>query len=119
MQGKPVALYWKNGSEITIQDPSDSGGWTNSVFINFDSANETSRYLEGPVRTWYFQNETDEKPGRSGTSGGLFSFIFKHPGKTHKQSNTTVKKAFNFPRIRIPDLFPNHEKNNFARLKRK
>ena len=34
MQGKPVALYWKNGSEVPVQDPSDSGGWTNSVFIN-------------------------------------------------------------------------------------
>ena len=34
MQGSPVALYWKNGSETPVQDPSNSGGWTNSVFIS-------------------------------------------------------------------------------------
>ena len=121
MQGKPVALYWKNGSEVPVKNPSDSGGWTNSVFINenIDSANETGRYLEGPVRTWYFQNEINEKHRRSGSSAGLFSSIFKHSKKTDKQSKTTVSKSYNSPRIRIPGLFSNHGKNNFAGLKRK
>ena len=32
--GNAVPLYWKNSSEVLIEDPSGSNAWTNSVFIN-------------------------------------------------------------------------------------
>ena len=34
LTGNPVILFWKNGTEIPVEDPSNEGGWTNSVFIS-------------------------------------------------------------------------------------
>ena len=128
MQGKPVALYWKNGSEVPVQNPSDSGGWTNSVFIyrNNNQAKEKNSYGENNnshgeeiISTITFQNKTREKYKRLRSSDGFFSFIRKHSENTSRQNTSSEKNVFSSPRIRIPNLFLNHSRNNVVRLKLK
>jgi hypothetical protein len=128
MQGEPVALYWKNGSEVTVQNPSDSGGWTNSVFVyeNKSQGNEKNSYGEyyhsyeqEYVSTMSFQNETQEKHRGTKSSGGMFSFFGKHSKNRPSRNTTTEKNVFKFPEIRFPNLFQNHERNSIVRFKLK
>jgi hypothetical protein len=114
MQDKPVALYWKNGSEVTLQNPADSGGWTNSVFLYNSNSHQDEKnsygqyyynYREENICMVTFRTESHER--------------HKHSKNNLKLNTVSEKKVFKFPQIRMPDLFSNHSRNNIVRLKRK
>ncbi len=128
MQGKPVSLYWKNGSEVNVQNPSDSGGWTNSVFIYSSNSQgkEKDSYGEDDngnggqyISTITYDNEIRAIHRRSQSSHGLFSSTSKHSKNRPKRNTTTENKVFTSPKIQIPSLFKNHSRNNIVRLKLK
>ena len=114
IQSTPVTLYWKNGSEAPVQDPSHSGGWTNSVFISENNNQEGEK-----ISTMSSQNETGALRIRLRSSRGLFSFHSKHLKNTPKHNTTTKTKVFASPRIRSNSSISNLLRNNTARPKRK
>jgi hypothetical protein len=122
-QDSSVALYWKNGSEAPLQNPSQSGGWTNAVFISRNSDQEKDKNSYGKDKniqreeyyhTITFPNENGSMKTGSRSSGGIFSSIFKHSKNTTKQ-NTITKNKVPFPRIRLS----NPGKHSIVRFSRK
>ncbi len=126
MQGKPATLYWKNGSEVPVQDPSDSGGWTNSVFIynNHNQEKEKNSYGEDNnsnggeyISTITYDNEIRAIPRRSQSSDRSLSSTPIHSKNRPGRNSTTKNKVFKSPAIRIPNLFKDHPRNNVVKFK--
>ena len=126
MQGKPAALYWKNGSEVPVQDPSDFGGWTNSVFIYNNNSQEKEKNGYGEdnnsdggeyISTITYDGEIRAIHRRSQSSSGSFSFNPKHKKNRPGRNSTTEQKVLKSPKMGIPNLFKNHSRNNVVKFK--
>jgi len=116
MQGPPAALYWKNGSEITVQDTSHSGGWTNSVFLAENSCHCQDKKKKGNIA---YEDLDNEQPDESHSFGDILSSIFKFLKSSPAPSSTTHKEGHSYRESRAGNTSLNQSKQNFAESTRK
>jgi hypothetical protein len=91
VQSLPVAGYWKDGKEITVQDSSHSGGWTTSVFLAENSSQDRKKKLNIA-----FQGIYNEQQNESHTFGDILFSIFHFLKSSPVQSSTTNKGSHSY-----------------------
>jgi hypothetical protein len=93
LQGSPKALYWENGRENSVEEPSGSSGWTNSIVIT-----ENNQRKKEKIKRETDQYESDEGSGVIRVLVGIFSSLGKNSGsssnyRTHKNRSFSSSKS--------------------------
>jgi hypothetical protein len=115
LQDSSVTLYWKNGSEAPLQNPSNSGGYTNSVFIN----SNYSQVREENSTATYPRSTQSTKPGIVSLVE-IFSSSSKKSNSTAKQTTTHKNNSSFLKKVKSSNLFSNQGKHQTtAKSKRK
>ena len=102
-----VTLYWKNGSEALLQNPSNSGGYTNSVFIKSNYSQETEER-----RTVTYPNIIHPRNMGTQSLGGVSLVFSKKSKNTSKQKTTHKNNAPFIQKALSSSLFSNQGKHH-------
>ena len=112
MQGNPVALYWKNSGEITIQDTSHAG-WTNSVFLADNSSqNQKKKQI---AYQGLSSGEQEEKHSFADIFLSVFHFLKSSPDP----SSTSNTGSHSNSGSKATNSNANQSKQNLAESNRK